>query len=375
MSEAETLSALVQTIYDAALEPALWPATLHRVAGFVGGSAASLYAKDVVRRGADIFHDDGAMDESWVRRYTGHYVRLDPSTTRHFFTEVEQAVSTTDIMPFAEFEQTRFYEEWAKPQGLMDGLTAVLEKSGTRLEMFTVFRSADDGLIDDTARSRMHLIIPHVRRATLAASLVSGSASAAGALADVLDAVGAGVFLLGPFGRIVHCNDAGRAMLDAGRLFTAAGGRLALTDAEANLALAAALAAIVDGQADLAGRGAALPVRNRDGALFVAHVLPLGPRARDSGSKAQAVLFIRPATLARPAAPEALAKAYRLTPTELRVLLAVVEIGGTSEIAAALGISETTVKFHLRQLFAKTDTHRQADLVKRVAGFTSPSIG
>jgi DNA-binding CsgD family transcriptional regulator len=56
------------------------------------------------------------------------------------------------------------------------------------------------------------------------------------------------------------------------------------------------------------------------------------------------------------------------------VLLAIAEIGGSPEVADALGIAETTVKFHLRQLFEKTGTHRQADLVKLVGGFTSPLI-
>ncbi len=41
----------------------------------------------------------------------------------------------------------------------------------------------------------------------------------------------------------------------------------------------------------------------------------------------------------------------------------------------ALGVAETTVKFHLRNLFEKTDTHRQADLVRLVAGFCNPLIG
>jgi DNA-binding CsgD family transcriptional regulator len=54
--------------------------------------------------------------------------------------------------------------------------------------------------------------------------------------------------------------------------------------------------------------------------------------------------------------------------------LAVVEVGGVPEVAEALGIAETTVRFHLRQLFAKTGTRRQADLVKLVAGFANPLV-
>jgi DNA-binding CsgD family transcriptional regulator len=56
------------------------------------------------------------------------------------------------------------------------------------------------------------------------------------------------------------------------------------------------------------------------------------------------------------------------------VLLAIVQVGGVPEVAEALGIGEATVKTHLQRLFAKTDTSRQAELVKLVAGFANPLV-
>ena len=50
----------------------------------------------------------------------------------------------------------------------------------------------------------------------------------------------------------------------------------------------------------------------------------------------------------------------------------IVQLGGVSEVAPALGISEATAKSHLQHIFAKTDTSRQADLVKLIAGYMSP---
>jgi DNA-binding CsgD family transcriptional regulator len=77
----------------------------------------------------------------------------------------------------------------------------------------------------------------------------------------------------------------------------------------------------------------------------------------------------------RPSPREVIGKFYKLTPTELRVLLAIVQVGGVPEVAEALGIAESTVRTHLHQLFAKTDTKRQADLVELVASYTSPLVG
>ena len=55
-----------------------------------------------------------------------------------------------------------------------------------------------------------------------------------------------------------------------------------------------------------------------------------------------------------------------------RVLTASAGMAGRPEVAAALGIAETTVKTHLSRVFDKTGAGRQADLVKLVAGFSSP---
>jgi len=41
-------------------------------------------------------------------------------------------------------------------------------------------------------------------------------------------------------------------------------------------------------------------------------------------------------------------------------------------IAKVLGISQATAKTHLRNLFQKTGTNRQAELVKLVAGAAGP---
>lgn len=58
---------------------------------------------------------------------------------------------------------------------------------------------------------------------------------------------------------------------------------------------------------------------------------------------------------------------YRLTSGEIRVLRAVLEVGGIRDIAAALAVSPTTVKTHLRHIFQKTGTTGQVELIRLVA--------
>jgi DNA-binding CsgD family transcriptional regulator len=96
------------------------------------------------------------------------------------------------------------------------------------------------------------------------------------------------------------------------------------------------------------------------------------PRGARESAEATTAVFVRRATMDPPSPPDVIAESYKLTPTELRVLFALVEVGGVPDVAAALGIAETTVKTHLARLFAKTGARRQAELVKLVAGFSMP---
>ena len=120
-----------------------------------------------------------------------------------------------------------------------------------------------------------------------------------------------------------------------------------------------------------------MPLKARNEERYVAHVLPLtsGSRRKAGVSyAAAATVFVQKAALDLPSPPEAVGKEFQPTPAELRVLFAIVEVGGAPEVAEVLGLSEPTVKTHLRHLFEKTGTRRQAELVKLVAGYSNALI-
>lgn len=374
MHESQALSGLVGLIYDAAIDPTLWPEALRAAARFVGGCAAAIYTKDPTSRSGGVLYDDGGLSPVYRQLYFERYVQLDPATTRHFFTEIGELVATVDIMPYAEFAQSRFFREWVQPQQLVDFVSTVLDRSGTSASMFGVFRHERDGIVDEVMRHRMHLLVPHVRRAALIGRALEQHSARAEVLAHSLDAIRAGMFLVGAGGTLVHANAAGHHLLGAGGPLRVASGRLVAADAALEQCLRDAAAIDDGGEAQLGERGIALPLTGHRDEALVAHVLPLSSGFRRqvrTGYAAHLALFVQRAELHIETAPEALIRAYRLTPAELRVLLAIVEIGGAPEVAEALGISETTVKFHLRRLYEKTGGRRHADLVKLVAGFAS----
>jgi DNA-binding CsgD family transcriptional regulator len=378
MREAEHLERVLGAIYDAALDTSLRVPALIEVAAFVGGSGASLFAKDPYSRTGSTAYDFG-ISEEYKRLYFERYIRYDPMSVGQFFGEVGEPISVSDIVPYDEFIETRFFQDWVRPQGLVDSLTAILDKSATAGSFVSVFRHERHGVVDEEARRRMRLVVPHLRRAVSITALVKTTTAQARAdsLADTLDCLRAGMFLLDSAGRILHANAAGHFLLEQGTMLRAVYGRLVAVSLETQRTLADVLADTAMGDTAVGARGVAMPLSTPEGDVYVAHVLPLTAgrrRAAAAGMQAAAALFVDKAVLGTSPAPEALAKHYKLTPTELRVLLATVEVGRIADVAEMLGIAESTVRTHLGRLYDKTGASRQPDLIKLVAKFSTPLL-
>ncbi len=65
--------------------------------------------------------------------------------------------------------------------------------------------------------------------------------------------------------------------------------------------------------------------------------------------------------------PDLLASEWFITPTEARVALALASGAKPAEIASSLGIALSTVRVHLKRVYAKVDARGQRELVDRVA--------
>jgi DNA-binding CsgD family transcriptional regulator len=224
----------------------------------------------------------------------------------------------------------------------------------------------------------MGLILPHLRRAVAIGRIVELHKVEAASLGDAVDAISAGVFLVTEGAVIVWTNASGRRMLDARLILHADRGRLAPMDKASAGQFHQAIEAAGAGHMVVGSRRPAVPLGGSEQEEpYVAHVLPLtSGRRRQAGVRyaATAAVFVHKAAMTGLTPIEAIAQHFQLTPAEVRVLIAIVDVGGVQEVAAVLGISEATVKTHLQRVFAKTETHRQADLVKIVAGFANPLI-
>jgi DNA-binding CsgD family transcriptional regulator len=369
LDEAQELSDLIHRIYAAALDPARWADVCKRVADFVGGPAAGLLTRDVLSKYVATCVD---VEPRSITFALETHSSFDPVGS-----SVREIVSTSALVPYDEFRQRRVNQDWKGAQSPRDIASAELEKPLTAHPGSGVVHGKSPGNLSNGMARRMALVMPHVHRAVLTRGAIERRSAEAATLADVTDCVGVGIFLLDATAQILHANATGQALLCAGEVLRATRGRLVAVDSLADRTLRKIFAAARDADdEERATETVAVPLVATDGGRYVGHLLPLTARNRTGVMyNAVAALFVRKATFTTPCSPEVIAKTHDLTPTELRVLLAIVDIGGVPEVAATLGIAESTVKTHLGRLFDKTGTNRQADLVKLVAGFSSPTAG
>jgi DNA-binding CsgD family transcriptional regulator len=376
--ETAQLSYLIGNIYDAALDPTLWPSVLEITCGYIEGVTAVLVSQDSAQLSAQ-FHFSWGDNPEYTKSYNETYIKLNPALLPFILhSKLEDVIVLSDVIPYDEFLASRFYKEWAKPQGYSDTVHATLEKSLTSYAAVAVARHERQGLVDDRARRRMRLLAAHFRRAVAIGKTIDMRQVEAAAFADTLDGLAAAMFLVDAAGRVVRANAAAHVMLAQGSPLLLSAGKLAAVDVEAGRVLHDVFISAERGDDTVGAKGIAVPLTAGDGERFVAHVLPLTAGARRMAGReysAVAAVFVRKAQLDPPHPIAVLADAFKLTPAELRVLMAIVQIGGIPEVAPVLGISETTVKTHLQHVFEKTGTNRQADLVKLVAGYMSPLAG
>jgi len=340
----------------------------------VPGAFVNVFSQDATKKSAQSFFSYG-MDRGFLQSYFEKYMQLNPLFPAMLFFEEGRILTEEDVMPMSEFRKTVFFKEWVEPQGLIASMASVLEKSAISLAGIAVGRSGEQGPIDESSRQRMEGIIPHVRRALKIGKVIDTYRAEATALADVLDGLTAGMFMVDATGRIVHANTMALSMLSEGFVVQTVGGKLSTVDApQGDTLLAEVLPKERTGKAPQF-TGATIPLMSSTGDRYVAHVLPLTTRSRRRSGmpySAVAAIFISQAKFSQEHPLEALARAYKLTPTEMRVLTTIVNVAGIREVAPILGISPTTVKTHLSRIFAKTGVNRQVDLAKLMASYASP---
>ena len=216
-------------------------------------------------------------------------------------------------------------------------------------------------------RDWIRRLLPHIRQTVHVQQTLARADALGATLTEMLDHSGMGVVQLDARGRIAAANDRARDLLRSGDGLFDEGGFLFARRPEEDARLQALLARAL-APFGAKGAGGSAPVSRSDGLPpLVLHVHPVGPQGTDFQvwPVAALVLVVDPANGAA-IDPAVAADALGLTGMEGRVAVLLARGMSVHQIAAATGRKESTIRSHVKHMFAKHGLSRQAELVRLV---------
>jgi DNA-binding CsgD family transcriptional regulator len=228
--------------------------------------------------------------------------------------------------------------------------------------LLVLWRDQTAGRFDDDERDLARSLQPHLRNVCAWQQRFSSIDHQSERFRLALDALAEGVLMLDQDGRPMFCNAAARAMAGH-RLFAwRSDGRLGLPNPRDEHQLQQALRHLgtsPDVQSQL------LQIHGSHGRLMATLKLCTAPPADGDSDAVRVLAFIR---RLEPGAPVALVPELReqwgFTLAEAQLAQQLMRGCSLEEAAQRVSVSKNTVRSQLRSLFMKTETHRQAELVR-----------
>jgi DNA-binding CsgD family transcriptional regulator len=367
MVTVEDFSRLVSGIYTAAAAPQHWEAAIREIHRTLGGTVATLGMAE----GPVLSIQDSTLPAAATKSYMEHYRHVDHVLAAVATGPVGAVRTGTELV--TPYRNTEFCADWLRPNGMGDGLLVRLT-GGSRPSCFIVGSPTLTESFDTSDRVKlMNGLVPHLQQALRTQGKLTTLAHSSADLAAALEAVRHGLVIVGPDWSVINLNSASERVLQAEDGLKMCSGRIAATNIPAEHKLHRALHAAIsdDGSKIRSGRSfiCGRPSGKRP---YVVHVLPLHGTATGEITRTRRalVIIVDPDHEPEPAAA-LLQHLYGLTTTEADVAVRMARGTDLKEVADSLSVSITTVRKHLQHVFEKTDTHRQAELVRMLLALRS----
>jgi DNA-binding CsgD family transcriptional regulator len=357
---------LLDLIYDAAADEALWSDVLAGIADLTGSLNGAIFGQVIGANKVYFSHYTRSREEC-LRAYRERHVQ-NPHSLYMDKQPTGTLVASDEIISLSELKKTAFYDEVFRPQDVAHVAMIPLESRRGFTAAFNLCRSERQGPFEEQEMATLRRLVPHMVRSTALGFRLQGYRALQRAEFQVLDRLSAGVILLDRSAKIIFANKAAELLSsDAGPL------RLRNTGIAA---FSAPFSRRLDQLVQSALRGlpaATMSVSHPDDGrlvtLFVSSV-----RSRDVDRlvsfdlrDAAAMIFVFDPAGPAEVPPTWLMDAYHLTSAEARVALHAASGRSVAEIGVQLNTSPNTVKTHLRRVFAKTGVHGQAELAGIIA--------
>jgi DNA-binding CsgD family transcriptional regulator/PAS domain-containing protein len=365
---APDLSGLLDRLYSAAQEPALWPDFLELFADYTTDGMAAIHRYDL-SRGAGEATISVRFDPEWGRKYQEHYASVNPWMTRDPRRLVPGTFNASnELMPEQDFLNSEWYQDFLRPQGYRYSLGAVAWREESEVVTLTTLRRAKAGPYGEREREVYRFVLPHLVRALgLEARLRTAEGNWLAARA-AFDRLPFGVVQFGAGGALRAVNRAAEEIFACRDGLALVRGRLVAASPATTAALQAAIAAaLAVSSGGLEAPADAVAVGRPSGRRpFTVLVCPLRPDSEAVAGERGAVLFLSDPERTPPAPTALLQRLYGLTAAESRVTSELVAGRDLEAVSEALGVTLGTARTHLKRVLAKTGTRRQAELVSVV---------
>ena len=370
----DVVLALVGQIYDAALDSDLWTSFLSKLTAVLAAGMAHLVYFDETQRTSALGAAVGS-DPELQKAYATYYGALDPwmapARARGMIRAGAAGVSQM-LLPYSELVKTEFYHGFARPMGVVHGMTGLVLAGEPRSAGISLGRMEGDQPFDEPDVAVIRELLPHLRRAFFIRARLEGLSAMNGSLEEVLGLVTAGVALVDRRGRVTWMNARAREMVAGGDGLSCESRTLRPALSAEQRRLSQLLkSAHAPALGTLSRGGGVMTISRPSGRPgLVVGVTPIAntERSREARPSAPdgpvAAVFLQDPDGFECGLERVLSGVYGLTKGEQRVALLLVAGHKPNEIADELRLSLPTIRTHLRHIFAKTNTRGQPDLIR-----------
>ena len=363
---------LTERIYEAVIEPDSWNAFIQDVSELLGGPAVqmSLRLPDSLT-GPDTFHSVG-LDEAYQPAFIKHVLEGLPWGSIGHAAYEARFGSGAEILPDHPIEDTAFYRDFMEPQGLAADwpiVHMIAHQQGMPLSGIMIYRRAGGREFKDDDLALLDSLVPHLSRAYALHTQLSQTRHEREALAEVTDRLPIGVIMLDASGRILRTNRSASKILETHDGLSVERGRPAAVDCFENRELQEKIKRAVKDPASPDSPSGEVMIISRDSGRRALPVM-VGPlliaRHEHLTDEARAVLFIADTEGRQIDTTQNLETLYQLTHAEADLVRLISEGRSLEQVAKERGVTLNTVRSQLKQVFSKTDTSRQGELVHLV---------
>lgn len=364
-------SDIIHVAHHAAGDPSLWDTVAARLSEQLRASAVAFVDHNIALGQGNIAHAAGIPRQF---RYLYHQ-RFGPqnawlNTGLDF--AAGRCVTGAELVANWELARTAFYRDWLRPQNLHHAILGILSRHDGKMSCLLGLRPLDSGPFDAGDKERLGALLPELRCAYELGFRFTASRSRAEMMRDALQALPEAIFIVERDGYAVFANGAAEALLRQQDGLTIAAGLLTAGSSHETRELRQLLQATAIGAGQAAAGGEMLLSRPSGAPPLIVRLAPLAHAVLDDSGRASAVALVFVRQIDSPDAVQRLCGYYRMTPSEAR--LAALILRGHSLLAAAseLRITKNTARTHMKRIYLKTATHRQADLIRLLASGDPP---